>query len=50
MTEREIIKKILERVGITIYYEDENSSEFDGSGYETIVIEFNEAGFVTDIY
>lgn len=48
-TEREILQRIIKRVAINTYY-DEKSIEFVGGfGYETIRIEFDENGKVTDI-
>lgn len=50
MTEREFIKNIINRLQRKIYYEDSNTIEFDGDSYESVVIEFDENGFVTAIY
>lgn len=50
MTEKEFVKNIVNRLQRKIYYEDNNSIEFDGDSYDSIVIEFDENGFVTAIY
>lgn len=50
MTEREFIKNIINRLQRKIYYEDSNTIEFDGGNYESIVIEFDENGLITEIY
>lgn len=50
MTEKEFVKNIINRLQRKIYYEDNNSIEFDGDSYNSIVIEFDENGFVIAIY
>lgn len=49
MTEKEMILNIIDRLQRKIYYKDDNAVEFDGT-HESIVIEFDEDGFVKDIY
>jgi hypothetical protein len=49
MTEREIMLNIIDRLQRKIYYKDDNCVEFDGI-HESIIIEFDEDGFVKDIY
>lgn len=50
MSERKQIKNIVNRLQRKIYYEDNNYIEFEGDGYESIVVEFDENGYVTAIY
>lgn len=51
MTEKELINNIINRLQFRVYHEDDNCIEFEiGHYYESTVIEFDENGFVTDIY
>lgn len=49
MTEKEMILNIIDRLQRKIYYKDDSAVEFDGT-HESIVVEFDEDGFVKDIY
>ena len=50
MTEKEFIKNIINRLQRKIYYEDDYSIEFEGNGYESVIIDFYANGFVIEIY
>lgn len=50
MTEKELIKIIIDRIGRKVYYEEEDYIEFEGCGCERVSIDFDENGFVVDIY
>ena len=50
MSERTQIKNIVNRMKRKVYAENNSYIEFEGDGYETIVIEFDDEGYVTAIY
>ena len=50
MTEKEFILNIINRISLKVYEEGKYHIEFEnGYGYESIIIDFDENGNITDI-
>lgn len=50
MSEKEIVKDILNRIQQKILYESDNYIEFENVGRESICIQFDDRGSITEIY
>jgi len=50
MTEKEMILLALKRIGYKIYCEKKDYLEFECSGYDSLIIEFDKDGKILRIY